>query len=63
MFPVAQPGVKPGRVASCLPGTCAVGLVLARGRLMAVGESMGEYWREEKESQTLMPGLVGDTNV
>lgn len=34
-------GVKPGRAASCLPGTCAVGPVLARGRLMAVGESTG----------------------
>lgn len=38
---MGKPGVKPGRAASCLPGTCAVGLLLARGRLMAFGESTG----------------------
>lgn len=43
LVPVGKPGVKPGRAASCLPGTCAVEPVLAKGRVQ-------EYWRENKRS-------------
>lgn len=53
LIPEEKPGVKPGWPASCLPGTCiAVEPVLARGRQMAAGETMGVLERRKGVSDT-----------